>query len=349
MKKVICFSMILAVLVFLLAGCFMMPVSEYEPPAPSVMRPSVMAFNTTPVMRGDVRSEVVLSASYSPARTEAIRFAQSGFPVEGIFVSIGDKVEEGDIISALILHDVQTQFDELIARRDFLQFEIALLSERRALVRSQAGNNSIVTPYCARISALLEELNFSDDLLVHLNNLDQTRFLRATMGGTIVNAMNFFDRMISNHNAIIATISADSFALFVAEDQDGVSRVMQPGNRFNMLIDGELHEMEVINPDNYDFFRAEGWEERNEIFLVFVGLPPEGLARNSSGTIELTLGVAQNVLYINSRSLFRHGDQTFVYIVEDGLRVIRHVEIGFEGGGFVEIISGLEEGDEVIQ
>ena len=36
------------------------------------------------------------------------------------------------------------------------------------------------------------------------------------------------------------------------------------------------------------------------------------------------------------------------YSDENGLRAMAEVETGFEAGGFVEILSGLEEGDAVI-
>lgn len=39
----------------------------------------------------------------------------------------------------------------------------------------------------------------------------------------------------------------------------------------------------------------------------------------------------------------------FVYVQdENGLRAMAEVETGFEADGFVEILSGLEEGDAVI-
>ena len=73
------------------------------------------------------------------------------------------------------------------------------------------------------------------------------------------------------------------------------------------------------------------------------------LADGDRGAVTLELDRREDVLYVNASAVKRMDDKRFVYVQdENGLRAMAEVETGFEAGGFVQILSGLEEGDAVI-
>ena len=73
------------------------------------------------------------------------------------------------------------------------------------------------------------------------------------------------------------------------------------------------------------------------------------LADGDRGAVTLELDRREDVLYVNASAVKHMDDKRFVYVQdENGLRAMAEVETGFEAGGFVEILSGLEEGDAVI-
>lgn len=66
--------------------------------------------------------------------------------------------------------------------------------------------------------------------------------------------------------------------------------------------------------------------------------------------VEIISATEENVLAVPARALFTQDSQTYVRVVdEDGRITLREVGVGLRGsGGSVAIISGLEEGDEII-
>ena len=334
----------LIALPLLLTGCFALPTEAYVPP-PAIEHPEARPLPMVAVERGDVRSVVSLEAAYVPPRLEVQQFNVTA-PVAGIFVSVGGTVRQGDIIAALYLPEVQEQREVLGERRAWLEFELQLINERRNLTISLAGEH-VATPYDALRTELLEELEFIERLLESLELLNQERYLLASKDGVLTQVFPFSDTLIANPQTRIATISNEALTAFVVDDP--LTAQMRPGQRFEMTLGGQAYIMEVVNFDDFAFYREEGYEERMEAFLVFVDEPPGGLNDRSRGSVRIYLEEAEDVLHIPLSSLHQVETRTFVYVIEDGLRTIRYVEIGLTGSGLVEIISGLEEGELIIQ
>ena len=334
----------LIILPLLLTACFVMPEEAYVP-LPTVEQPMARALPMVAVARGDVRNVAYLEAAYVPPRLEVQQFNVTA-PVAGIFVSVGSTVREGDIIAALDLPEVQEQREVLGERRAWLDFELQLINERRNLTISLAGGH-VATPYDTLRTELLEELEFIEDLLESLELLNEDRYLLASKDGVLTQVFPFSDALVANPHTRIATISNEALAAFVVDDP--LTAQMAPGQRFEMALLGRAYIMEVVNPDDFAFYREEGHEERMEAFLIFVDEPPGGLDARPRGYVRLYLEEAEDVLHIPLSSLHQVETRTFVYVIEGGLRTIRDVEIGLKGGGLVEIISGLEEGELIFQ
>ena len=320
---------------FLLSGCFALPTEDYvSPPTiePLLVRPLPMVA----VARGDVRSVVYLEAIYVPPQVEIQRFGVAG-PVMGVFVSVGSVVLEGDVIAALDLLEVREQREVLSERSAWLEFELQLINERRNLTISLAGEN-VATPYDTMRVEMLEELEFIENLLEYLEQMNQERYLLASKDGVITQVLSFTDTFVANPLTRIATISNEALETFVINDP--LTTRMSLGQRLEMTLEGRTYMMEVVIPDS---------EECTEIFLIFVDTPPDGLNDRSRGSVRIYLEEAENVLYIPLSSLHQVETRAFVYVIEDGLRTIRDVEIGLKGDGLVEIISGLKEGELIIR
>jgi macrolide-specific efflux system membrane fusion protein len=60
------------------------------------------------------------------------------------------------------------------------------------------------------------------------------------------------------------------------------------------------------------------------------------------------LDEAKDVLTLPSRVIEKANARVFVYVLENGIRVIKDIEIGLEGNTLTEITGGLNEGDAVI-
>jgi multidrug efflux pump subunit AcrA (membrane-fusion protein) len=88
--------------------------------------------------------------------------------------------------------------------------------------------------------------------------------------------------------------------------------------------------------------------EQYQVLISARGLP--GTARiGMSVTAEITTDSAQNVLLAPATAITETGDRSTAQVLQaDGATRVVTVEIGLVGASQVEVVSGLQEGDEVV-
>jgi RND family efflux transporter MFP subunit len=72
------------------------------------------------------------------------------------------------------------------------------------------------------------------------------------------------------------------------------------------------------------------------------------LKPDMTATINIVLEERRNVLAVPEKALKSEGGKRIVYLVDGKGSVSRSVRVGRRGGGFIEIIEGLKEGDLVL-
>ena len=60
------------------------------------------------------------------------------------------------------------------------------------------------------------------------------------------------------------------------------------------------------------------------------------------------LAETDDVLTVPRSALFRDGDSWSTFVAEDGVAVMRHVELGLGNAFDAEVISGLSSGEQVV-
>ena len=340
-------------LAFLLTGCFALPVEAPMLPPPAFAQPVEHEFYTVPVMRGNIELEANPFAVYRPARTERHRFVPDDIPVLGIFVSVGDEVLQGDIIAELDLAEVRQELEDLSRSHARLNFELDLLRERHNLairLARESGRAVNDASFVASRNSLHADLELLEQLLGHVEQLNEQRYLRAIIDGTVIGAATFVEGLHSSTVMDVVTVSNQAFMSFSVRGE--MAQLMNPGDQFEMTLGNEIFTVEVVDPYVFGFSAAyETEEERDpEAFLAFVGaLTPQAHNIPTQGRVRIPLEEVYDVLYIPVSFLRRYDERDFVYVYIDGLRTVRDVVAGLEADGVIEIISGLEEGELIIQ
>jgi macrolide-specific efflux system membrane fusion protein len=102
----------------------------------------------------------------------------------------------------------------------------------------------------------------------------------------------------------------------------------------------------ILTPTSVPFDQREEYEDTVQIR---VDAPlTEGIRLGSTGTAELILAERENVLVLPKRAVQRYATRRYVHVLVNGVRVERDIEIGLETATEVEIVRGLEEGEEVV-
>ena len=344
MKKV-AFPVFFLITVSLMTGCFLLPVDEVLPSPPAILVPQERFFLTEPVMRGVVIAEEALVAEHIPASSKRHFFAEDDILILEVFVSFGDEVVEGDLIAMLDTIELESELEELRLMRRLSELELRQLSERQALLSRQMPDFAMDSAsYRWARDSLRLTIEHHDRLIEHIEQQIENRHLRAGMDGVITSLVIFFEGLYSNTGVNIATVSDISVTAFVVRGD--LASYMNPGDRFKMTYDDEIYDMIVIDPIEHGM-NVE--PSATTAYLTFVDEPPD-IGFSPRGIVHVILDEALDTLYIPISSLHRVEDRIFVYIPdENGMRTIRNVVPGVEGELFVEIVSGLEEGELIIQ
>ena len=95
-------------------------------------------------------------------------------------------------------------------------------------------------------------------------------------------------------------------------------------------------------------------KEKEEARNVYIKCPnlPDTVKMGNTGGMNIILEEKHDVILVDSANVFStgYGDNVsyFCYVLEDGLPVIRNVEVGIQTTSQYEIVSGLQVGDELV-
>lgn len=110
-------------------------------------------------------------------------------------------------------------------------------------------------------------------------------------------------------------------------------------------------EVVRVDPFGITQFSALGVEEQRVNATVAFASPPEdhaGLGHGFRVETRIIVWQAEDTLIVPSSALFRNNDAWSVFIVADGLAVMREIEIGPNNGIEAQVTNGLSDGDRVI-
>ena len=348
MKKYLPISFSVLLMLVFLTGCFALPIEDQPPPPPVVRMPQAQVMRTVAVMRGDVVRYFNPSASYVPSREEQLSFGLDGFRVLGIYVDVGDYVEEGDIVASLDMPEIQAQLTAALRQEEWVQLNISHLDRRHQYARNRG---TVTSDDNARFrddrARLVRELEILETEIEYLERQNSRRFLRAGMNGTVSRTANFTEGMRSNRLSNMVTVVDQAQSLFVARHSMG-DVVAEPGDYFTLYVNREPYQAVVIDPYEFGVQRApirDGWYE---IHLVIVGDAPV-LTGRIAASLHVILDIAEDALFVPIQAVHYGSERVFVYVLnENGIREIRDVELGLQGNAAYEVISGLEEGELVV-
>lgn len=106
-----------------------------------------------------------------------------------------------------------------------------------------------------------------------------------------------------------------------------------------------------VEPGGFTKVSALGVEEQRVWVILDIDAPPEqfqGLGDAYRVNARFILGEAREVLRAPASAVFRHGEGQAVLRVDGGRARLQPVRIGLRGGGDVEILEGLTQGDRVV-
>ena len=175
--------------------------------------------------------------------------------------------------------------------------------------------------------------------------------LRSPVGGRVLRVVEKSERVVAVGTPIMVT--GDPHKLEVVVDVLSADAVKVKPGAMVLLEDwgGEAAlraRVRTVESSAFTKISALGIEEqRVNIVADFVD-PPGPLGDGYRVEAKIIIWESADALKAPSSALFRHGEGWSVFVIEDGRAHRREVETGHRSQFEVEILNGVEEGDQII-
>ena len=344
-------------ILFFLSGCGALPVEEpLPPPVLTVEMPEVSPWRVAPVGRGDIVRYTAFSIHGIQLDYEAAFFSVAGLPIDGIFVSAGDTVNEGDVIARLYQYGLDEELEEVRLELTRLNMN---LNQNTALHQHSLNTAGITgvpvddSAYILQRERLLGEIDLVQSEFNYLSRQDETLNVRAPMTGTVIWVMPFVERQLSTVEAglapPVAIVSSQGFSV-VRTGPHVTAAYIQIGEIFEITIfqAGAHYDLVAEAIDPYEIGIEVPEDAVPQAYFIVVGGGPLQVFASATGRMVYYWGEALDVIIVPSRVVHYVNGQHFVFVMENGVRRMRYIEVGLADRTYIEVTSGLDVGELVV-
>lgn len=89
-------------------------------------------------------------------------------------------------------------------------------------------------------------------------------------------------------------------------------------------------------------------EDKTCKVIIDVANPGEEIKPGMHVDVEIASNIYENRLLIPQEAVLVRGGRRMAFVVENGMAKWRYIQVGFENEDFVEVLEGIEEGEQVI-
>lgn len=310
-----------ALLTLSASGCYFFP-EEEEVLEPPTIAPDEVTYSTYTAKLKTIKNTVTVTG-YVKSKTEMeCYFTDYTGQVKNIYVKAGDFVEEGDLIA-----DMNTGALEY-------ELEIQKLKVQKARLQYNSTGSQ-----ADKLQLEIEE----NTLAMYQAEYDGSKIL-APMSGQVSYVFGLNPGTEMDPYKVLARI-ADPEAIYIdAEYPEAIS--FKAGDDVTITVAG----MDFDGTISYSpaEARAAGDENTDALYAEFDSETPAFSYLGSLADITKINYMSENAVVIPKHLVKSDGDRQYVQIYVDGEKIERDVETGISNATEIEIISGVNAGDQVI-
>ncbi len=338
------------------------------------------SYATETVRKGNIEKAVLANGMLQASKLVNVGAQVSG-QIQSLAVSLGDEIKQGDLIVQIdsltqqnSLKEAQASLNSLNAQYKAKQAEIkqanyeyvrqkgmlAAKASSRADYESAEASLAIYKAELAQLDAEIEKAKITvDSAKVDLGYttinapMDGTVVYTSVEEGQTVNANQTTPTIIELAKLDTMTVKAEiseADVIFVHPGQTAVFTILgQPNQQY----EGTLRAIEpgptIMDGDDSDLTISDS----DAIYYnaVFDVDNPQGVLRiGMTAQVSIVLEESQDTLVIPAQVLQKAGGKNAytVPVLENGQVVHKPVKVGINNKVNVEILSGLQEGDQVV-
>ena len=324
MKYKIVIIIIFSVSLLLASGCGLLP-KEDERLTPPIKEAREVQYKTEEVIRMDIEKKLVLYSQWKAASQVYYQYTEFNAPFLEYRVSKGDNVKPGDVLAVLDIGDIDKEL-----RDTEITYQKQKLSYERILERYEAG---LASGYDMRIA----ELDF-ENATNKLNDLKEEKadsLLVADVEGVVQVMMNYEKGDMVNTGINVVTVVKNDDIILQASSRQVGSSGLKIGDyalleSMGVELDGSISAIYGNNVTIEPEYMLDEWE------------------LGSSVKVDIPLDNSIGAMVVNRDAVKSVGGRSYVRLLIDGIAIEKSVELGISSGRYIEVLSGIEEGDIVI-
>lgn len=319
-------------------------------------------YTTTHPDISSIEEKLFLSGFVYPGKEIEIKPQISGV-VDAVYVSIGDKIKEGDPIASISLVPNSSEVEQLTSSVNLARINlesIRLRYERQkqlydAKAISRADFETIEQEYkTAQENYSTAERQL--DLRKKGKRLG-TNLVRASTSGVVIDipvkvGSSVMERSGYNPGTTVAVLAGTDHFLFkanVPERHIGSLEVGMPVTLSLLALDSLQIDATIMTISSKGEMQSGAVKFPIEATFTIEG-DSRTIRSGYSATAELLLRRVESVVTLPEKSINFKGDTSFVYVTDSLKREVREreVRLGISDGDKVEILSGVSPKDYVI-
>ena len=358
-KRYVALLLISILSISLLSGC---GVRANEQTAPELLEPIEITLTGKKVVRGNIQD---VEAYKGSVKSDSVSYAFSqNTHVEDMTVHVGQYIEKGDLIASVNTQSYEKELVDLKAEIDYLATINVIETQ---LADNQVKNSEIDLNQIQVGSTWYEEAKKQLDAQIlqkefdikerefviqnkktELTSLQQQNGsgdIYASESGYLTYVKDFtIDNPTGYVNAgEIVAVMAKEDAYYIGSTMPLVTA--REASFVYAQIGDKQYELTYVPYQDSQLKRASNEDVTLE--SCFVCEEDISSLAGCDVTVFAVSNYRENVLSISPDALFTENNTNFVYLLVDGEKVKQEVETGVHTKNAVEIISGINEGDEV--
>ena len=332
-----------AAAVMISSGCYLLP-DEEEAAIPPAVKASEVSYTTVTAKRKDIEKKLTSTGTVTAERQYDLSYEKQSGVISEFYVRAGDHVAEGDPICEIDTTDL----DDQIAEKE-LYLQKARLNVD--MIWESGGTQAQIDSAYVDVQLIQRELD-------KLKENKEGAVLRSPIDGVVSQLADVRAGDSVSSGQTVATV-IDTTALYIAVKPDDLTK-FPVGTKVQIRINQDYYDGVVfMDPTSLAEHQAEvkaSHEEEDKtgisyeadtIYVRFDGdVPADALGQLAD--VILVLDKSENAVVISNNLIKKVDGENVVYLLKDGEKVAVPVEIGLSTGSQSEILSGVEEGDELV-
>lgn len=371
-KKTSIITIFLGLIIVLTSSCSLLLPEEQEPLPPPLAEPPEPNYSFYTVKRDDMISQINEGGVFVPVSEIPLNFGNNSGRLAELNVKMGDRVTKGQVLAKLDVGDLEhsleekkinlkkqeLNYDKIMIDFNELLASIKEAKDQLAKAKDQ-GSKEDTEKWSQKLEGLEKEKEKKDiDIEIFKLGLSQQetdlertkeRLEKAQLISPIDGIIGFeqgfsMGDWVDTHTTVYTVV--DPSDLYLRLNSASVTG-LHLGMKADVIVGDQVYSGEVVMTPSSSNEDTRDQRLRNAIILSVEGLP-NTVMPGDRASIRVVLEERNNVVVLPRAGLRTYGSRNYVLVRDGDTNREIDIEIGMETPTYIEVISGIDEGDTII-